>query len=61
MRRGEVHDLTSNRATMPMFDKTVVRLGADESLASAELVGTVDQVAIELAERLIAKFPAPGR
>lgn len=61
VRRGEVHDLTSNHATMPMFDKEVLRLGADESLAFAELVGSVDQVAIELAERLIAKFPAPGR
>ncbi|WP_330855241.1 SEFIR domain-containing protein [Lentzea sp.] len=61
VRRGEVQDLTSSYASMPMHDTPPVRLGADESLTSAELVGMVDRVAIELADRIIAKFPAPGR
>ena len=61
VRRGEEHDLTSNRAGMPMSNVALVRLRADECVSSADLVATTGQIAVELAERLLAKFGVPGR
>lgn len=61
VRCGEVQDLTSNQAAMPMTGTSALRLNADEALTAAELVGKQEQVAIELAERLIAKFPPAHR
>ncbi|MCX2947380.1 SEFIR domain-containing protein [Lentzea sp. NEAU-D7] len=61
VRRGEVHDLTSNHASMPMSGSSVVRLRADQAVSSADLVAMTGQIAVELAEQLLAKFPAPDR
>ncbi|MET9225429.1 SEFIR domain-containing protein [Lentzea sp. NPDC003310] len=49
------------RAAPPSSLSSVVRLPADEYLTSAELVTMTDQVAAELTERLLDKFPEPPR
>ncbi|MET8758810.1 SEFIR domain-containing protein [Lentzea sp. NPDC004782] len=61
VRRGDLSDLTSNSASISMFNRSALRLRADEYLAAAELTGMTEQVAVELAERLLAEFPEPGR
>jgi hypothetical protein len=61
VRRGEASDLTSNSGSIPMSNRSVLRLAADECLTSVELVEMTEGVAVELAERLIAEFPAPAR
>jgi hypothetical protein len=61
VRLGDESDLRSGIVSMPMFRRSVLRLSADEHLTAAELSGMTDQVAVELAERLIAEFPEPRR
>lgn len=61
VRRGDHVDLTSTTASLPMSGTSDVRLRADEAVSASDLVAMTGQVAVELAERLLARFPEPDR